>query len=275
MGGDVGGDALDHHLAEGPHHPPPGLLAVLAPSDDLGHQVVVQLADGVAFRIRRRRRGRRSHPGSDSRVIVPGDGRNRPPAGSSALIRHSMACPRGAPRSWSDSGSPAATRAARHQVDAAHHLGHGVLDLQAGVHLQEVRRAICAAFPRALPAWYRNSTVPDVGVAARLGHPDPPPRPSARGPSSGRPGAGVSSMSFWCRRWAEQSALAERNGVAVGVGQDLDLHVAGPREVPLDVDLVLAEIRLRPPAGGLRAAGDSRTASPPPSCPARRRRRRP
>ena len=45
-----------------------------------------------------------------SRVMTPGDGRN-PLAGSSALMRTSMECPRRSTDSWvKESGSPAATR---------------------------------------------------------------------------------------------------------------------------------------------------------------------
>ena len=51
VGGDVGGDALDRHLPEGPQHAPPGLLAVGAPGDELGDEVVVVLADGVALAV--------------------------------------------------------------------------------------------------------------------------------------------------------------------------------------------------------------------------------
>ena len=39
---------VDHRLLDGPEHPPPGRLPVVAPDHQLGHQVVVELADGVA-----------------------------------------------------------------------------------------------------------------------------------------------------------------------------------------------------------------------------------
>ena len=48
VGRDGGGHPGDLGLAERPQHPPAGRLAVVAPDDELGHQVVVVLADGVA-----------------------------------------------------------------------------------------------------------------------------------------------------------------------------------------------------------------------------------
>ena len=43
--------------------------------------------------------------------------------------------------------------------------------------------------------------------------------------------------------------LAEPDGVAVAVGEDLHLDVAGPGEVALEIDLAVAEGRPRPRAG--------------------------
>ena len=42
----VAGIALDLELVQGAEHPPPGLVAVLAPDDQLGQQRVVGLGDG-------------------------------------------------------------------------------------------------------------------------------------------------------------------------------------------------------------------------------------
>ena len=49
VGRDGGGHPLDLGLSQGPQHAAAGLLAVGAPHDQLGHQVVVELADRVAF----------------------------------------------------------------------------------------------------------------------------------------------------------------------------------------------------------------------------------
>ena len=99
--------------------------------------------------------------------------------------------------------------------------------------------------------------------------------PMARRTSSGKFGAGLSSTSFWWRRWAEQSRSPSHSVVAVGVGDDLHLDVARPGQVALDVALVPAEVGQRLPHGRLEGLGGLVGAARPPSCPARRRRRRP
>ena len=74
----------------------------------------------------------------------PGEGRNLPSAGFSALMRISMAWP-----AELDVVLGERQRLARgdpdllgHEVDARHHLGDGVLDLEAGVHLEEEELAV-------------------------------------------------------------------------------------------------------------------------------------
>ena len=62
-------------------------------------------------------------------------------------------------------------------------------------------------------------------------------------------------MSFWWRRWAEQSRVPRYpHHVAVGVGEDLNLHVAGLREVALHVALIATEVRSRLRASRSRAS---------------------
>ena len=77
----------------------------------------------------------------------------KPLAGSSLVIRHSIAQPRG----WSHpawhphrlaGGDP---ELLPHQVDAVDQFGHRMLDLDPGVHLEEVERPVGAR---------RNSQVP-------------------------------------------------------------------------------------------------------------------
>ena len=70
--------------------------------------------------------------------------------------------------------------------------------------------------------------------------------------SAGNSGAGLSSISFWWRRWVEQSRSADPHAVAVLVADDLHLDVAGPGEVALDVALVAAEALERLAAGPTR-----------------------
>jgi hypothetical protein len=75
--------------------------------------------------------------------IGPGVGRKPRPT-SSALMRNSMEWARGAGVCVKDSGKPSATRSCSHQIDARGFLGHGVLDLQAGIDLEEGDAAIAA-----------------------------------------------------------------------------------------------------------------------------------
>ena len=120
--------------------------------------------------------------------MVPGDGMNLPPAGSSALMRTSMACPRGA-----ISSCVKVERLARRdaqlpldEVESGHEFGHRVLDLQARVHLEEEELAVLV----------EELDGARVDVAAGLGDLDGR-SPMARRTSSGKLGAGDSSISFW------------------------------------------------------------------------------
>ena len=55
------------------------------------------------------------------------------------------------------------------------------------------------------------------------------------------PGDGASSMSFWWRRWTEHSRSPRWIDVAVLVGHDLQLDVARPLDVALEVHRAVAE----------------------------------
>ena len=59
------------------------------------------------------------------------------------------------------------------------------------------------------------------------------------------PGAGASSSTFWWRRWIEQSRSNRRHGVAVRVGENLDLDMARAGQVAFDQHLVVAEAKRR------------------------------
>ena len=163
------------------------------------------------------------------------------------------------------SGSPDATRscrATRSRPDDL--LGDGMLDLQPGVHLQEVELAVLVdELDRA-----------GVDVAARLGHLD---RGLAHGLQGGRGDAGGRRLldELLVAALGRAVAGAEVDGVAVGVGEDLDLDVAGPGQVALQVALGAAEGLLGLPLGGLQGGRGLGGASGRPACPARRRRRRP
>ena len=90
VGRDGGGDALDTQLAECSEGAVDGDLPRTAPDDELADEVVVELADLVAGLVAGVPAGAET-VGGVSAVIGPGDGRNAPPAGSSALMRISMA----------------------------------------------------------------------------------------------------------------------------------------------------------------------------------------
>jgi len=90
--------------------------------------------------------------------------------------------------------------------------------------------------------------------------------------TSGRKwGAGVSSISFWLAALHRAVALAQVHPVAVLVGDELDLHVARPVQVLLEVDLVVGEGRLGLAPGELQRRGQLLLGAHPPACPCRRR----
>ena len=73
-------------------------------------------------------------PGRRHEVAAPGPRRRR---------ATSMLCPRGGSARGSGAARPRATRICQaHQVETGDPLGHGVLDLEPGVHLQEVEVAV-------------------------------------------------------------------------------------------------------------------------------------
>ena len=126
------------------------------------------------------------------------------------------------------------------EIDARHQLGDGVLDLQAGVHLEEVELAVLV----------QELDGAGVVVAARLGDLD------------GRLAHRLADLVGELRRRAlldqllvaalgRAVALADPHAVAVLIADDLHLDVAGPGEVALDVALVAAEALERLGLGGL------------------------
>ena len=121
-----------------------------------------------------------------------------------------------------------------HEVDAGDGLRHGVLDLDAPVQLEEEE---LAPFEHELGR--ARADVADRTCEAQCG--------VAQFPAQAR----VESRR---RRFLEHLlvaalhgavALAQRQYRAVGVGEQLHLDVPGPLEVPLEIDAVVAEGRLR------------------------------
>ena len=198
VGGDRRGDTLDHEFVERPDRAGDGDLAVAAPHDQLADEVVVVLADLVARLVAGveahaeavggDQLGDRAGGGQElaaGRVLgVDPDLDRVAAAGVDLVLGHRQRFARG------DADLPL------DEVDTGDHLGHGVLDLQAGVHLEEEELAVLVD----------ELDGAGVVVADRLGGLD---RGLAHRFStpSGSPGAGASSISFWWRRCAEQSRV--------------------------------------------------------------------
>ena len=259
VGRDGGGDALDLGLLQGAEHASPGVFAVLAPHDQLGHQVVVELADGVALFV--------AGVGAGGVAVgppEPGDGagrRKEPPLGRvlgvDAALDGVAAALDVVLTEWQRLARCDA-QLVLDKIDSDDELGDRVLYLQAGVHLQEEEVAVLK----------QELDGACVDVTARLRHVDG--RLShrlARLVGEERRRALFDQLLVPALRRAV--ALAEPHHVAVGVGEDLHLDVTGPREITLDValgppeslqGLVLSRLQSR-----RRFAGRRDHAHPPPA----------
>ena len=228
--GDQRGQAADLVLAERAQHAPGRLLAVDVPDDQLGHHRVVH----------RRHLGPRfdprvdPHPGT-GRLAVGGDrarrrgevlvgglgvdpALDRPAAQLDLLLGDRELLAGGDQDLLAD------------DVDAGDHLGHAVLDLDPGVHLEEeVLVADLHALDRA------GAAVADR--RRRVGR-DPADPLAHLGVHMGARGLLDHLLVAALDRAV---ALAEVDHVAVRVGEHLDLDVARVLEVALDVDPVVGE----------------------------------
>ena len=170
-----------------------------------------------------------------SAVILPGHGAKV--IGSSALMRSSIAWPRGLRSSLERQrlagGDPDLLA---HEVEAGDHLGHRVLDLEARVHLHEVEAAVGVE---------QELEGADVGVADRLDRLDRGGGAASARVSLGQRGRRRLLDHLLVAALDRALALAEVRVVAVLVGDDLDLDVARPLAVPLHVHLGVAERGLR------------------------------
>lgn len=118
----------------------------------------------------------------------------------------------------------------RHQVEAEHGLGDRVFDLEAGVHLQEVRPAVGdQELDRARTHVVHRAGGTDRQVVQLSGE--------FVGQAGGR---GLLDHLLVA---ALEGAVAGAQGPdrAVGVGEDLDLHMAAVLDVRFDEDLAVAE----------------------------------
>ena len=240
-------------------------VAIRRPDDQLAERGCRSTARRVALSYPPSQRT----PGPDgtrSSVIVPGEGR-KPLAEFSALMRTSIECPwRTMSSCVNDSGSPDATRiCSATRSSCGDHLGDAVLDLEPGVHLEEVELAVLVRASRRCRRSRSRVAFATCTAAS----------PIARRVSSSRPGRGRLLDQLLVPALHRAVALAEPHRVAVGVGEDLHLDVARPGEVLLEVRLGAAEVGLRlarPPSRAPTARARRRRR---PSCPCRRRRTRP
>ena len=189
--------APDRVLVEGAQHPPARALAIDVRGRSAWRSAGRRAPRSRSPRARPSRRARRGRQARGSVVMRPGAGR-KPADASSALMRHSIACPAKRTSSWrNESGSPAAIEhLLAHEVETGDELRDRVLDLDARVHLQEVVLAV--AGEEALDR-------PGAAVADGARGVDGDLRRSARAARASTAGDGVSSTSFWWRRWIVQS----------------------------------------------------------------------
>ena len=152
------------------------------------------------------------------------------------------------------------------QVDAGDQLGDRVLDLQAGVHLQEVEALVLAGDEL------------DRAGAVVVRPPWPgrrPGRPWRRGSPRRAAGEGASSMTFWLRRWIEHSRSNRWTTLPCLSPSTWISMWRGLVDELLDEDAVVAEGGLGLGAHGGEALLDVRAGSRRRGCPCRRRRPRP
>ena len=121
-----------------------------------------------------------------------------------------------------------------HEVEPRHHLGDGVLHLQACVHLEEVELAVLVddALNRAR-----------VHVVGALGQGDRRVADPLAQVVVDYGGWGLLDQ-LLVPSLHRAVALAEERHVAVGIGEDLSLDVVRPLDVALEEDLGAAEVRL-------------------------------
>ncbi len=150
-------------------------------------------------------------------------------------------------------------------VDAGDHLGHRVLHLQAGVHLQEVEVAVLI---------HQELDRPGVDVAHRLGGPHATlAHPLAQLLVFVDERRGRFLQELLVPALQRALALAQVDDIAVLVGQDLELDVPRAFEQLFEVDVAIAKGGLGFAAGGMQQARASLPGCAPRACLCRRRRR--
>ena len=137
-----------------------------------------------------------------------------------------------------------------YEVDVGDHLGHRVLDLDAGVHLDEIELAV-------LVEELDRADAEILQFAHRLG--DGLADLVAR--SDVERGGGAFLPDLLVAALQRAVALAEMHGAAAAVAQHLDLDVAGPLEIFLEIDARRRRTRPSPPRARWRARSTARPPS--------------
>ena len=240
--GHVGVQAQDLGLPQGLRQPGQGLGAVLAPDDELGDHGVVVGTDLVAL----------TKPGVQARQVVSGGEAHmlgpashpQPTGGGQELgigvfctqaRLDGMAAPRYLVLAQRQRPACGHLQLPVHQIQACDGLGHWVLHLQAGVHLHEIKAQI--AVGRGLSDEFHRAR---AHIAHRLG-----------GSDGGRAHLGPTLVAQARRRRLFQHllmsalhravTLEQMHALPVLVSEDLNLDVAGARDVALDQHMVVAK----------------------------------
>ena len=244
----VGGDPVEPGARQGCREPTGGLLAGGAVSHDLGQHRVVVDAD--------------HRPGSDTAVDadavdgrelepVQRPGRRQEPTGRVLGVHarlHGVPGQVGVEDRRGQRLPPGDEQLQRDEVQAGHQLGHRVLDLQPGVHLQEGRSPVQGQ---------HELDGPGAGVADGLRRRDR--RVAQAGAQGGVDGGGGRLLQHLLMAALHRAVpLEQRDAGPVLVGHDLHLDVPGPLDVALEEHRPVAERRGGLPVGtldGLREIG--------------------
>src|SRR5579883_2881781 len=226
-------DPGDHIFLERTPKPHQALVARSAVNDKLGDETVVVGRHGVALI----ERAVDAHAGSAGRVIA-GDAAGRGCEGfgilgiDAAFDGMTRELDVLLPDSQRRTGRDADLLA--HDVDAAHHLRDRMLDLEARIHLDEEELAILV----------EELDRSDAAIA-ELAHRrrDRPAERFAHARVERRRRGLFQELLMLALQRA--IALAEMNDAALSVGDDLELDVAGMIEIAFEIDLGIAEERLR------------------------------
>src|SRR5579863_1449505 len=229
----VGLDALDDHLGERVLHACDRGLARVAVGDDLGDQRIVvgrHVVAGIDMAVD-------AHAGSAGRVPQP----DRPRRGHEGLgvfrvdaALHGVTADLHVALRVRQPLAGGDQQLRLDQIDAGDEFGHGMLHLDAGVHLDEVELPVLEQeLERAGAAVADRAARLDATVAHELALP------------RGDAGGGRLFDDFLVAALHGAVALAEVNDVAVAVSQHLEFDVPRALQEFLHVHLVVAEGRVR------------------------------